>query len=577
MPSSVSCTQKRLRRHAPKVRTGCVTCKTRKLRCDETKPSCVRCTSTGRRCDGYVALRTLLFEIPQDKDERWGFYYFRDRTSRQLLSFAHHDFWNRVAIQAAYSRAIVRHALVAIASYHESVDHPDQLRRLDRQLFAFRQYNKAITSILDAGAHCDVEDVLLASILFTFLENVRGALSSALVHLHAGLRVLSEWRSSHGPWDKAKASNRLIEEHLAPILAHLQDTAATLMPVRPHQPMISSTDPPECFHSLQESHFYFEKIVRGLCSSLQSVHERDTWPYGDLSIAQKGQELLWAWYNSFTKFLGKARHDVCFCSAPSSPYHFDVGACYLQMQFWAAIIRLESKVYRSEMVFDNHLPEFQILLDMTAQLADMLDMEEAAGADTCLGFHIEYVAIAGFIGLRCRDPVIRRGAIGLLRSHPRTEGIWQNTVSADLAEFIMTREEIQSNACVPISCHDLPEHCRIQLLASSFLVYDQRSKNFRIAQGVSSPDLIKIRVIRSGIRPADQDFETFWIDRRPEQSMGMPRDCLPGDVSGLFPQTVETESNLWRQMRGGKWADYLERSAASHMCGNVKGIQGGHE
>ncbi|KIX94965.1 uncharacterized protein Z520_09275 [Fonsecaea multimorphosa CBS 102226] len=570
-------TQKRSRRHAPKVRTGCVTCKVRKIRCDEKKPSCERCTSTGRRCDGYVVLKPLLFEIPQDKDERWGFYYFRDRTSKQLLSLSRHDFWNRLVIQAGYSRGIVRHALVAIASYHESVDNPDHFRQLDRQRFAIWQYNKAIKSLLDAGIHGDIEDVLLASILFTFFENVRGMLSNALVHLHAGLRVLTEWRSLHGSWDKVKPSTRFVEEHLAPILGHLQDLAATLMPIRPDRLKITSTDPPECFQSLQESHFYFNKIVHGLCSSLQHVHERDTWPYGDQSIIHDGRVVLWAWYNSFTKFLGEVRHNVHLCSTHSSPCHFEVGACYLQMQFWAAIIRLESTIYRSEMVFDSHLSEFQALLDMTTRLADMLDMEEAAGADACLGFPVEYLAVAAFIALRCRESVIRRGAIGLMRSHPRLEGIWQNTVAADLAEFIVTLEETDSATNDFPSCHDIPEHSRLQLLACNFLLYDKRSERFRMVYGVSSPDVIKIRVIRSGIRPVDQDFETFWIGLRPEQSMVMREDSLPSDVSGLFPQIVETESNLWRQIDNGKLAEYLERSAASHICGNIKGIQGGHQ
>ena len=47
---------KRSRRRAQgasKVKTGCTTCKIRRVKCDEARPNCVRCTSTGRRCDGY--------------------------------------------------------------------------------------------------------------------------------------------------------------------------------------------------------------------------------------------------------------------------------------------------------------------------------------------------------------------------------------------------------------------------------------------------------------------------------------------------------------------------------------------
>ena len=44
---------KRSRASKPKVRTGCLTCKIRRVKCDEGKPACQKCTSTGRKCDGY--------------------------------------------------------------------------------------------------------------------------------------------------------------------------------------------------------------------------------------------------------------------------------------------------------------------------------------------------------------------------------------------------------------------------------------------------------------------------------------------------------------------------------------------
>lgn len=47
----------------PKVRTGCKTCKKRKVKCDEQKPVCRRCARAGVKCDGYEALpKPWLFE-----------------------------------------------------------------------------------------------------------------------------------------------------------------------------------------------------------------------------------------------------------------------------------------------------------------------------------------------------------------------------------------------------------------------------------------------------------------------------------------------------------------------------------
>ncbi|KAJ6785132.1 hypothetical protein PWT90_07574 [Aphanocladium album] len=54
--SNTTAEQPRSRRKkwAPKVKTGCVTCRVRRVKCDETKPHCKRCTAYGYVCDGYV-------------------------------------------------------------------------------------------------------------------------------------------------------------------------------------------------------------------------------------------------------------------------------------------------------------------------------------------------------------------------------------------------------------------------------------------------------------------------------------------------------------------------------------------
>ncbi|KAJ0159865.1 hypothetical protein CTA2_8979 [Colletotrichum tanaceti] len=45
---------KRRRAGGPKARTGCATCKTRHVKCDERKPTCFRCEKVGVACEGYV-------------------------------------------------------------------------------------------------------------------------------------------------------------------------------------------------------------------------------------------------------------------------------------------------------------------------------------------------------------------------------------------------------------------------------------------------------------------------------------------------------------------------------------------
>lgn len=60
---------KRTRKSHNKVRTGCLTCKIRRKKCDETKPACTRCTSTGRKCDGYPVVEVQATKSPCEVQE----------------------------------------------------------------------------------------------------------------------------------------------------------------------------------------------------------------------------------------------------------------------------------------------------------------------------------------------------------------------------------------------------------------------------------------------------------------------------------------------------------------------------
>ncbi|KAH6704254.1 hypothetical protein BKA61DRAFT_618217 [Leptodontidium sp. MPI-SDFR-AT-0119] len=47
---------KRTRESTSKVRTGCSTCKARRVKCDEAKPICRRCAVGSRKCE-YITTR----------------------------------------------------------------------------------------------------------------------------------------------------------------------------------------------------------------------------------------------------------------------------------------------------------------------------------------------------------------------------------------------------------------------------------------------------------------------------------------------------------------------------------------
>ncbi|KAI0477101.1 hypothetical protein GGR56DRAFT_691288 [Xylariaceae sp. FL0804] len=142
------------RKGSAKVRTGCLTCKTRKVKCDEGKPACLRCTSTGRRCDGYLAAQSriapgsgtgtgagagaglaLAWHRPRQlfphatgsgpgagaRDERRALQFFSEAAAPFLAGPQAGDpyFWTHLVLQFSSFEPAVRHAVVALSALYE--------------------------------------------------------------------------------------------------------------------------------------------------------------------------------------------------------------------------------------------------------------------------------------------------------------------------------------------------------------------------------------------------------------------------------------------------------------------------
>ncbi|KAJ5697999.1 hypothetical protein N7462_000004 [Penicillium macrosclerotiorum] len=251
MSDDVSATPKKTRSSKPKVRTGCITCKARRVKCDETKPACVRCTTTGRRCDGYAPLKTsfpeykalaparttdasdttgsssssasrttqtaqLVIRIrpeyrslapladPSQADltpkERWFLVFFRHVTARTNAKFFGEEFWGRLVHQASEVQPAVRHSAIGISALHwDSLAKYHSVRGDQDPSFALHQCSKAFAYLqANFGASVSrrqrMEAVLIScGILLSFAFG-QGDARACGCHIRSGLGLLHGWQ-----------------------------------------------------------------------------------------------------------------------------------------------------------------------------------------------------------------------------------------------------------------------------------------------------------------------------------------------------------------------------------------------
>lgn len=146
--SSLQPKKTRKRACTSKVRTGCITCKERRVKCDEVKPTCRRCARAGQTCKGYMPLlseprppkpepvirRLLPRQAPSQSSglaitvgralpsirlegcDVLYFDFFRSEAVKELSGYNSSSFWSRTVLCETLTNPCIRHAILALGA-----------------------------------------------------------------------------------------------------------------------------------------------------------------------------------------------------------------------------------------------------------------------------------------------------------------------------------------------------------------------------------------------------------------------------------------------------------------------------
>ncbi|ORY60940.1 uncharacterized protein BCR38DRAFT_349312 [Pseudomassariella vexata] len=225
-----------------KVKTGCATCRIRKVKCDENKPFCQKCVDTGRTCDGYESpfrsltgrsinnahagsiksgaglqpIRPNLTEIaPQDIDllNR----YFSTKTMFDVKLGCDEE--ARQILQASLTDPPIRHAVSSLRALREHLETSGDVAASFAQEtpsygyeFGLQKYCMALGGLaanLSSPGFNGLKSALLCCQIFISIEQVRGNYAAMAQHMIQGLSIMHEyWARSH-----FVAANKLVSAH----------------------------------------------------------------------------------------------------------------------------------------------------------------------------------------------------------------------------------------------------------------------------------------------------------------------------------------------------------------------------
>lgn len=197
-----------------RVRTGCLTCRQRRVKCDEGKPFCDRCKSANVSCSGYQTPRHVqlkkrgssnaasgqlqilqaaftpiksneYFAYPTEESQRphdqarlvLAHHQYTLRTVNLLFRDEHLYFWRDHVSRVGWDTQYVFDAIVALGTMHRSallLSKPnDKWRGLDTKVIGFNAYGNALKQISGQsgdGNPRDPEMLIAVLILLTYFE-----------------------------------------------------------------------------------------------------------------------------------------------------------------------------------------------------------------------------------------------------------------------------------------------------------------------------------------------------------------------------------------------------------------------
>ncbi|KAK8128846.1 hypothetical protein PG984_009954 [Apiospora sp. TS-2023a] len=491
-----------------KVKSGCRTCKIRKVKCDEGRPACQRCISTGRACDGYgiwggggnnfgfrsAGPRPCEALLPQRGPSPIGggckfsaaeqncFEWFSCKAATKLQGIFCITFWSQLLPQACINEPAIMHAALALSSTHQKntigvVDPSSSPYQQDNRHvldtsdeFTLVQYSKAIQQLrphLIAGKSSSVASIrvaLIACLVFANLEFLNGRYNIGIAHLHSGLKLLGEFQGyvleADEPVLVLKPPRDFVDEWIADtltkLLVQVNLHGAQAMPYPRLVMRITSAPLPSfTFHSVTEARQHLDQLVNDIlylteanrrCSTNISINSN-----GEGKLAKRQSQILnglRTWHNTY-----KASRSIM--KSTLSPFtHYGyllLLSMYYMAQIMASVCLVDDE--KREAVYDAHTANFLAIVRHSSELRRLIRYEVHYNPLVSYTSKIsQSTADMGWIpplyytALKCRVRRVRLHALRFLGFKPHKEGIWDSELTAIVAREVIRLEEGEGDA-----------------------------------------------------------------------------------------------------------------------------------
>ncbi|PWY86721.1 hypothetical protein BO70DRAFT_209935 [Aspergillus heteromorphus CBS 117.55] len=479
--------------YTKRSRTGCRTCRARRIKCDESPNACNNCTRTGRKCEGYE-----LYRVPRDSgksdpnsprnasvtqicravtsklqwkvtsDEGRCLAFFEHQSVPQLVTFFDSPLWQQLVLELCYCEPAVFHGVVALGAVNQAYEiaargPPGGSRRLllgrkgtqnKWYQFAIEQAGRAFAMLNKRRASNDPTlhtVILVCCLLFVMCELLHRKLGTAIVHMESGLRILRGMRVQRQAMGLVLTSPSAIERCVGETFLSLQGASAFFGIKDPldvdtryvfEQPYNHYL---ESFTSLQHARQVLKPLLNTASIFVaQCMHASEAEMKLIYPTLQCRQFLLVGYFTRFLKLFADFCDRTYGTSSFTTPTTSDDPTqrkAYREAEITrlsALYSLLAAKLFlydKTRPVPDSLTPECEAVI-VAAETA----MDKLPSQSPTITVHHEIVPALNVATIRCPDYRIRCRGIAMMRSWGAIEGFMSASLNADLMEESMKQE-----------------------------------------------------------------------------------------------------------------------------------------
>lgn len=441
--------KQRKKRFSSKVKTGCETCKKRRIKCDEGKPTCVNCNRSGKRCEGYQSAAPHFYwhehdgtgrksdgvtSLSPSVNSKYGtdgdkalLDLFLNKTAVELVKFSNPYFWYTLVPQASWSHEGIRQAVAAVGLACSESEHP-QDQTVSRPTQSFYHYNAAIRSLTTTGEATPPETMLICCVLFWLFENLKYRPCIAMTHLKAAVKMLNE--------RPRLASHRedLTSTYIEPLLQEGMVFAATILPtggrkrhdapatLSAFESAIARLQPSESPKDLHGCRYDFGRCQEALVTAKQMQMSASS-PDPDMSMIR---DLYTKWKVALER------------NAHRFPIEY---VRMLRMHYASQMLMVDMVEFHVNGMDIREGPSWRPRLRWVldeARYFVSLKQEQAKDCTRESKINLSLITLLTTLARQCitRDEDYAEEAISLLENNEWFEGIWNSRVAGQVLKFL---------------------------------------------------------------------------------------------------------------------------------------------